>query len=75
MTGSRVQLFNGIALLATFFGSRVLWGNYQSIRIYSGVWTALYTPGFHLQLINDSSIFAYRKITASELDTGDGFGK
>ena len=75
MTGSRIQLFNGIALLATFFGGRVLWGNYQSIRIYSDVWMALHTPAFHPHLINDSSIFAHRKIAASKSDTEDDLGE
>jgi len=75
MTGSRVQLYNGIALLTTFFGGRVLWGNYQSIRIYSDVWTALHTPALGPQHIKDNSIFAYRKIANSELDTGNSFGE
>ncbi|PVH74579.1 hypothetical protein DL98DRAFT_552137 [Cadophora sp. DSE1049] len=43
ITGSQIQLYNSIALLATFFSCRVLWGNYQSINIYSNVWTALHT--------------------------------
>lgn len=38
MTGSLFQLCNGFALLATFFGSRLVWGTYQSIRIYQDIW-------------------------------------
>jgi hypothetical protein len=73
-TGSRVQLFNGIALLTTFFGCRVLWGNYQSIRMYSDVWTALHTPGFS-QIEKNYSIFAYQKFPDSGSDYKDGSGQ
>lgn len=45
MTGSRPQLYNGILLLATFFGCRLVWGTYQSIRVYQDVWAALQSPG------------------------------
>ncbi|KAI9714927.1 MAG: hypothetical protein M1812_006240 [Candelaria pacifica] len=45
MTGSRAQLYNGIILLATFFGCRLVWGTYQSLRVYQDVWAALQTPG------------------------------
>jgi len=45
MTGSRAQLYNGILLLVTFFGCRLVWGTYQSIRVYQDVWAALHTPG------------------------------
>ncbi|KAJ4296515.1 hypothetical protein N0V90_006560 [Kalmusia sp. IMI 367209] len=41
LTGSKLQLYNGIALLVTFFGCRLVWGTYQSILIYSDIYTAL----------------------------------
>ncbi|KAF2019009.1 DUF887-domain-containing protein [Aaosphaeria arxii CBS 175.79] len=45
MTGSKIQLYNGIALIATFFGCRIVWGTYQSILIYSDIYKALtYSP-------------------------------
>lgn len=44
MTGSKLQLYNGIALLITFFGCRIVWGTYSSILIYSDIYTALTTP-------------------------------
>ena len=74
MTGSRVQLYNGFVLLATFFSGRVLWGNYQSINIYLDVWTALHTPTFHSQSLSSNSLFAYREST-SGLDTADSFDR
>jgi TLC domain len=40
MTGSRAQLVNGILLLATFAGCRLVWGVYQSALIYNDVWQA-----------------------------------
>ncbi|QDS68400.1 hypothetical protein FKW77_010767 [Venturia effusa] len=42
-TGSKAQLYNGIALLATFAGSRLVWGSYQSYLIYGDVWKAWHT--------------------------------
>lgn len=41
MTGSSFQLYNGVALLVTFFGSRLVWGTYQSVRIYQDIWLIL----------------------------------
>ncbi|KAK3060818.1 hypothetical protein LTS18_007620 [Coniosporium uncinatum] len=40
LTGSTIQLYNGFALLATFFGSRLVRGTYQSVLIYQDVWQA-----------------------------------
>ncbi|CZT07730.1 uncharacterized protein RCO7_11221 [Rhynchosporium graminicola] len=73
MTGSRVQLYNGIALLATFFGCRVLWGNYQSINIYLDVWTALHTQTPDSLHVSGNSKFAQRESTLG-LGARDNFG-
>lgn len=45
MTGSTAQLVNGIALITSFGGSRLLWGTYQSVRMYRDIWLASRTPG------------------------------
>ncbi|KAI9764433.1 MAG: hypothetical protein M1840_008456 [Geoglossum simile] len=45
MTGSRPQFYNGLALLVTFFSCRLVWGTYQSVRVYQDVWAALQNPG------------------------------
>lgn len=45
MTGSTAQLVNGIALVTTFGASRLVWGTYQSVRMYQDIWTAFETPG------------------------------
>ncbi|KAG8528242.1 uncharacterized protein KY384_007159 [Bacidia gigantensis] len=42
MTGSKPQWYNGIVLLASFLGCRLLWGTYQSIRVYQDVWAGLH---------------------------------
>lgn len=42
MTGSRPQWYNGMFLLASFFCCRLLWGTYQSIRVFQDVWAALH---------------------------------
>lgn len=44
MTGSTAQLINGVALIVTFGCSRLLWGTYQSARMYHDVWRTLKTP-------------------------------
>ncbi|KAF2034933.1 DUF887-domain-containing protein [Setomelanomma holmii] len=44
MTGSKLQLYNGIALLITFFGCRIVWGTYSSTLIYSDMYKALTMP-------------------------------
>lgn len=42
MTGSKAQLYNGIALIAVFFSCRLVWGAYSSFNIYRDVWNALH---------------------------------
>lgn len=37
MTGGNAQLVNGVALLASFFGSRLVWGTYQSVMVYQDI--------------------------------------
>ncbi|KAH6402574.1 hypothetical protein HBI60_060020 [Parastagonospora nodorum] len=44
MTGSTLQFLNGIVLLLTFFSCRLVWGTYNSIRVFADVWRA-YTAG------------------------------
>lgn len=41
MTGSKPQWYNGMILLASFFSCRLVWGTYQSVRVYQDVWRAL----------------------------------
>jgi hypothetical protein len=43
MTGSRAQLYNGIALLFTFFSCRLIWGTFQSACVYWDMWHAIQT--------------------------------
>ncbi|KAF1813626.1 DUF887-domain-containing protein [Eremomyces bilateralis CBS 781.70] len=43
LTGSRIQLINGIILLCTFFSCRLVWGTYSSMQAFSDIyraWTA-----------------------------------
>jgi len=42
MTGSKLQWYNGMILLGTFFGCRLLWGTYQSLRVYQDVWHTMH---------------------------------
>lgn len=41
MTGSRAQLYNGMALLCSFFSCRLVYGTYQSVRVFRDVWFAV----------------------------------
>lgn len=41
MTGTRAQLYNGLALLFTFFTSRLVFGTYQSYRVLYDMWRAM----------------------------------
>jgi hypothetical protein len=45
MSGSTAQLINGIALITTFGCSRLLWGSYQSVRMFQDVWRAIQQGG------------------------------
>jgi hypothetical protein len=55
MTGSKLQLYNGIALLVTFFGCRIVWGTYSSVLIYSDIYKALTTtPRNAMELLMDA---------------------
>ncbi|KAI1180550.1 TLC domain-containing protein [Nemania sp. FL0916] len=41
LTGSRIQLYNGLVLIATFFSCRLVWGTYQSFMVACDVWIGL----------------------------------
>ena len=41
MTGSRLQLYNGIVLIVMFGACRLVWGTYQSFHIYADLWKAV----------------------------------
>jgi hypothetical protein len=41
MTGSRLQWYNGMALLLVFFSCRLVWGTYSSIRVYIDMFRAV----------------------------------
>ncbi|KAK4129856.1 DUF887-domain-containing protein [Trichocladium antarcticum] len=69
MTGSRAQLYNGIALLATFFSCRLVWGTYQSVIVYGDMWKAVHTapsPAYMAAAFADPA-------TAHDVDTNPMF--
>jgi len=59
MTGSKPQLYNGIMLLFTFFSCRLVWGTYQSVRVYQDVWAIMHhTPAaasIHFDALNNGT--------------------
>lgn len=50
MTGTKPQLYNGIALIATFFSCRLVWGTYQSFLVARDIWTGLHNEPTVLSL-------------------------
>jgi len=44
LTGSNYQLYNGLLLIATFFGCRVVWGPIQSFAVFHDVYLAWQSP-------------------------------
>ena len=64
MTGSRPQLYNGIILLLTFFGCRLVWGTYQSIRVYQDVWAAIQSPGILISVANSTMSATEKSVSA-----------
>ena len=58
MTGSRAQWYNGILLLVSFFCCRLVWGTYQSVRVYQDVWAGLhYTSAQSATFLEGRRIF------------------
>jgi hypothetical protein len=41
LTGSKLQLYNGIALIFTFGSCRLVWGTYNSFLVAKDMWAAL----------------------------------
>ena len=39
LSGTKLQLVNGLLLIVCFFSCRILWGWYQSVNLYLDVWS------------------------------------
>ncbi|KAH6646499.1 TLC domain-containing protein [Truncatella angustata] len=50
LTGSKIQFYNGIALIATFFSCRLVWGTYNSYKVFSDVWNAMQSRPSYIPL-------------------------
>lgn len=61
MTGTRYQLYNGIMLVITFFGCRLCWGIYLSIKIYQDIYA------LHIIAIKGGSLHSHLA-SASQLE-------
>ncbi|KAH8730979.1 TLC domain-containing protein [Phaeosphaeriaceae sp. PMI808] len=76
MTGSKLQLYNGIALLVTFFACRIVWGTYSSFLIYSDIYKALTTASHNPMgsLLMDAKCegdMSIMEFSGSNCDIGD----
>lgn len=70
MTGSNVQLYNGIALIATFFSCRLVYGTYQSVQVFSDIWAAVDAhPTTSLTLLTTESLGPNPLAFATETST------
>ena len=62
MTGSKLQLYNGVMLLLTFFSCRLVWGTNQATKIYQDVWKAVHqdplTKTVHYDALNNHTMAA-----------------
>ena len=62
MTGGKLQWYNGMILLSVFFGCRLIWGTYQSLRVYQDVWHTM-----HLNLQSGPVLREIRESTHSSI--------
>ncbi|KAG5994950.1 hypothetical protein E4U52_000544 [Claviceps spartinae] len=63
MTGSQAQLYNGFLLLFTFFSCRLVYGTYQSVRVFSDIWAAIDNKPSVLSLNSAAMRFANERST------------
>lgn len=66
LTGSNIQLVNGIFLLSSFFGCRLIWGSYSSLRVFIDVFRAIRRGA--LVPISTTHDFATTKPSANPAD-------
>ncbi|KAG9231126.1 TLC domain-containing protein [Amylocarpus encephaloides] len=59
MTGTKAQLYNGIALVSVFFSCRLVWGAYSSFNIYRDVWNAIHFDASATRLSTNDSMMMY----------------
>jgi uncharacterized membrane protein len=53
MSGSKLQIYNGVMLILTFFGVRLVYGGYMSYRLYSDCWNALKVDCGTVELVSE----------------------
>lgn len=63
MTGSQAQLYNGFLLLFTFFSCRLVYGTYQSVRVFGDIWAAIDNKPSVLSLNSAAMRFANERST------------
>jgi hypothetical protein len=63
MTGTRAQLYNGIALLFTFFSCRLIYGTYQSVRVFGDILQAIDTHPSAEERLSPLMMFATKDST------------
>ena len=68
LTGSNLQLVNGILLISTFAGCRLIWGTYNSILVFADVWKAYHAGSITPELVSGGATSAAGSATASLLD-------
>jgi hypothetical protein len=61
MTGTKIQLYNGMLLIFTFFSCRLVYGTYQSIQVFRDVYRAIGFDTATLEEKGGSLLFANEK--------------
>lgn len=69
LTGSTLQLINGVILLFTFLSCRLVWGTYQSVKVFVDIYHA-YTPGA-VSLSDPQFSLANKTATVGDADVGN----
>lgn len=54
MTGSKLQLYNGLCLIAVFFTCRLCWGAIASYWLYADVWASRQAWGSNALYLNNN---------------------
>lgn len=69
MTGSNAQWYNGMLLLSSFFGCRLIWGSWQSIVVFSDIYQVFTdsTPGARNPITGGALYLAQPKNIAEDI--------
>lgn len=71
MTGSKIQLYNGLLLVSSFVLSRLVWGSYNIIHMASDLWIATHSDNialYHAEVAHSTVGVLYEKGNLSSVE-------